>query len=252
VKINDDAVHFLGLKVHPLTMEQSIQRCEDLIKLRGKQHVVINAAKVVSASESPELQEIIASCDLINADGMSIVWASRLLGVPVPERVAGIDLMHSLVELSRDKNYSIHLLGANESVSRRVAKTFSEFGANVIGRRNGYWEKEEEAGIVQEIASLAPDILLVAIPSPNKEHFLREHLKNLNCGLVVGVGGSFDVVAGVTKRAPKLLQSLGLEWFYRLSQEPRRMIKRYAVGNTKFILLVLSALVSSRKRNRKI
>jgi N-acetylglucosaminyldiphosphoundecaprenol N-acetyl-beta-D-mannosaminyltransferase len=147
-------------------MEQSIQRCEELIKLRGKQHVVINAAKVVAADESKELKAIISSCDLINADGMSIVWASRLLGAPVPERVAGIDLMYSLVEMSRDKNYSIHLLGASESVSLQVAKTFSDYGANVIGRRNGYWEIEEEESIVQEVASLAPDILFVAIPSP--------------------------------------------------------------------------------------
>jgi len=166
VTTNDDAVQLLGLKVHPLTMEQSIQRCEELIKLRGKQHVVINAAKVVAADESKELKAIISSCDLINADGMSIVWASRLLGAPVPERVAGIDLMYSLVEMSRDKNYSIHLLGASESVSLQVAKTFSDYGANVIGRRNGYWEIEEEESIVQEVASLAPDILFVAIPSP--------------------------------------------------------------------------------------
>ena len=239
-------VDFLGLNVHPLTMQESLTRCEELIKLRLKQHVVINAAKVVSATESPELRGIINTCDLINADGMAVVWASRLLKKPLPERVAGIDLMHQLVKLSSHKRYSIYLLGAQEEVSKEVFENFVAQGALITGRRNGFWSVDEEANVVAEIANLAPDLLFIAIPSPNKELFLGRYLKELNCGLVVGVGGSFDVVSGKTKRAPVAIQKMGLEWLYRLAQEPKRMFKRYAVGNTKFILLVLKELRFSR------
>ena len=240
-------VDFLGLKVHPLSMQESVSRCEELIKLRRKQHVVINAAKVVSASESPELRQIINSCDLVNADGMAVVWAARLLKKPLPERVAGIDLMHQLVQLSVRKTFSIYLLGAQEEVSKKVFDNFVSQGAQIVGRRNGFWSVNEEAELVSEISNLAPDLLFIAIPSPAKEIFLSRYLEELNCGLVFGVGGSFDVVSGKTKRAPTYMQKIGLEWFYRLAQEPKRMIKRYAVGNTKFVLLVLKELWTSRK-----
>jgi len=244
---SETVVDFLGLRVHPLTMQESLTRCEELIKIRNKQHVVINAAKVVSASESPELTQIINSCDLINADGMSVVWAARVLKTPLPERVAGIDLMHQLVQLSSRKKFSIYLLGAEEEVSKKVFDHFVAQGAPIVGRRNGFWGIDEEADLVAEISKLAPDLLFIAIPSPNKELFLSRYLDELNCGLVFGVGGSFDVVSGKTKRAPNAMQKLGLEWFYRLAQEPKRMLKRYAVGNTKFVLLVVRELWNSRK-----
>ena len=244
-------VNFLGLNLHPLTMQETVSRCEELIEARNSQHVVINAAKVVSASKSEELRQVINSCELVNADGMAIVWASRVLGIPVPERVAGIDLMHQLVKLSSLKNLKIFLLGAEEDVSQRVCENFVSQGANVVGRRNGFWSDSEEENIVSEISAAAPDLLFIAVPSPKKEFFLSNHLLELNCGLVVGVGGSFDIVAGKTKRAPTWLQKIGLEWFYRLAQEPRRMLKRYAVGNTKFIMLVVRELVHARRLDSK-
>ena len=240
------SVTFLGLKVDPLTMSETLQRCEELISMRNKQHVVINAAKVVAASESVELRQIINSCDLVNADGMSVVWAAKLLGKDLPERVAGIDLMFELVQLSKQKGFSIFLLGAEETVSETVFSSFQASGANVIGRRNGFWSQGDEAELVDEIASKAPDILFIAIPSPQKEIFLSQHLGRLNCGLVVGVGGSFDVVAGKVVRAPKVLQRMGLEWTIRLIQEPRRMFLRYLKGNSKFIWLVIKAIRTSK------
>lgn len=244
----EEQVNLLGLGINPLTMSQTVVRCEQLISTRNAQHVVVNAAKAVSANESTRLKDIINSCDLVSADGMSIVWASRLLGKPIPERVAGIDLMYELVGLSKMRGYTIYLLGASEDVSAQVCSNFEEKGAKIVGRRNGYWDKSEELAVVQTIASLEPDILFIAIPSPEKEFFLHEQLSKLNCGLAVGVGGSFDVVAGKTQRAPKYLQNLGLEWVYRLMQEPKRMFKRYAVGNSKFLLLVCLALVRSWNR----
>jgi len=242
---------FLGLKLHLLTMAETLRACESLIKERNKQHVVINAAKVVSASASEELATIINKCDLVNADGMAVVWAARLLGIPVPERVAGIDLMNSLVDLASRRDYSIYLLGAEENVIKEVASEFSQRNARIVGIRNGFWDGDEEEEIVGSIALEAPDILFIAIPSPAKEIFLSNYLQKLNVGLVVGVGGSFDIVAGKTSRAPVWAQRLGLEWLFRLKQEPRRMFKRYLVGNTKFILLVGSAFVKKLSHARK-
>lgn len=229
----------IGLPVDSVTMEESLALCLNLIQERGHQHVVVNAAKIVMAHEDPKLRAIIASCPLINADGQSVVWASRFLRFPLPERVAGIDLMNRLVDVSVKEQLRIYLLGARQEVVEAVARNFSDRGANIVGYRNGYWNANEEAEIVAEIASHRPDLLFVAFPSPRKEFFLYQWLPLLNTGLAFGVGGSFDIVAGVTKRAPIFMQRIGLEWAYRLLQEPRRMFKRYLVGNTKFILLVM-------------
>jgi N-acetylglucosaminyldiphosphoundecaprenol N-acetyl-beta-D-mannosaminyltransferase len=233
-------------------MAQTLQECEKLILKRNSQHVVLNASKVVSAHTDPKLAEIINGCDLVNADGMSVVWAARLLGISVPERVTGIDLMQNLVDMSAQKGYSVYLLGATEATLVATSANFVSRGANIVGSRNGYWAASEEEGIVASVANLRPDVLFLAIPSPNKEVFLSKHLGSLNSGLVVGVGGSFDVVAGLTKRAPRVIQNLGLEWLYRLAQEPKRMFKRYLLGNSKFVLIVLRELARKyRKSLRK-
>jgi len=231
--------NFFGLRLDALNMAQSVERCEELIRRRGAQHVVLNAAKVVAAQADRDLENIINNCDLVNADGMSIVWGARLLGVRVPERVAGIDLMHELVQLSKNKGYSIYLLGAGPEIVQKTADIFSKSGANVVSFRDGFWSEPEEASVVLEIAKHKPDILFIAIPSPQKELFLAKNLGSLETGLAMGVGGSFDVVAGLTARAPKFMQLSGFEWLFRLLQEPRRMFKRYLIGNTKFAILIL-------------
>ena len=240
-------IKFLALRLDPLTMTQSVERCEELICIRGAQHVVLNAAKVVAAQEDEKLKNIINSCELVNADGMSIVWGAKLLGLEVPERVAGIDLMHELVLLSKEKGYSIYLLGAKKDTVEKTADTFSKAGANVVSFRDGYWSESDETEVVREISRHKPDLLFIALPSPQKELFLSRNLKSLNAGLVMGVGGSFDVVAGVTSRAPKFMQSSGLEWLFRLIQEPRRMFKRYLIGNAKFVLLVIKGMLARFK-----
>ena len=245
------STNFLGLKLDPIDMRDTLALAESLITKRNTQHCVLNASKVVLASESQPLKEIINNCDLVNADGMSVVWAARLLGIPVPERVAGIDFMNELVKLSSQKGYSIFLLGAKEETVATCAKIFTEVGANIIGFRNGFWSPDTELEVVREVAQARPDILLVAIPSPQKEVFLQKNLQSLNVGLAVGVGGSFDVVAGVTSRAPIWMQKTGLEWIFRLMQEPKRMLGRYVVGNTKFVFLVTKTFVYQASRRRQ-
>lgn len=223
-------------------MQQTLDHIEDAIIQRKQiHHVVINAAKVVNAQKDMELRSAIVNCDIINADGQSIVWASRFLGVGLPERVAGIDLMEALVNMAGKKRYKIFLLGAKEEIVQKVADTYrAQYGAGIIaGYRNGYFTVEEEAEVAAQIAVSGADILFVAITSPKKELFLDEYKDVINIPFTMGVGGSFDVVAGLTKRAPRWMQRLGMEWFYRLAQEPGRMWKRYLYGNSAFIYLVL-------------
>ncbi|MDD5489010.1 MAG: WecB/TagA/CpsF family glycosyltransferase, partial [Candidatus Omnitrophica bacterium] len=198
--------------------------------------------------QDPALMEIISSCDMINADGMSVVWASRLLGKALKERVTGIDLMQRLVERSASRGYALYFLGARKEVVERVVGIYKEKfpDIHIAGYRDGYWREDEEPGLVRDIRDSGAQILFLAISSPRKERFLSRYLAEMNVPFVMGVGGSFDVVAGVTRRAPVWMQKSGLEWFYRFSQEPARMWKRYIPGNMRFIGLVCRELVRAR------
>ena len=234
--------HMLNSQIHNLTMQETLQLVAKNIE-ENKQihHVVVNAGKLVSMQKDLQLRESVNNSDLINADGQAVVWASKFLGKPLKERVAGIDLMANLVAMAHEKDYKIFLFGAKEEVVKEVTEIYSkQYSKDLIaGYRNGYFKPEEEQQIAQEISNSGAQMLFVAISSPVKENFLydnREILKKIN--FVMGVGGSFDVISGKTKRAPQWMQKSGLEWFYRFLQEPKRMWKRYLVGNTKFIMLV--------------
>ncbi len=235
-------IDFLGIPVDAITMDETVEMIDGTIRNNRRiNHVVINAGKIVAMQKDTELHRSVVSCDLINADGQSIVWASRLLGRPLPERVAGIDLMQNLVALAALRKYSCFFFGAREEIVKKVVEIYSEkYGPGVVaGYRNGYFTPEEEPGIARKIAESGARILFVAMPSPRKENFMyayRDILSGVNFNM--GVGGSFDVIAGLTKRAPVWMQKLGIEWFYRLIQEPKRMWKRYLFGNSKFLLLV--------------
>ena len=236
-------IELFGLPIDALSMEESLAFIESSIDSNKQiHHVVVNAAKIVNAQKDRALKESIIHCDLINADGQAVVWASRILKQPLPERVAGIDLMQELVELSAIKAYRIFFLGAKEEVVRKVVEKYSnQFGSNIIaGYRNGYFSKEEELNVAKQIAAAKPHILFVAITSPKKEIFLNTYKTEIEAPFIMGVGGSFDVVSGMVKRAPRWMQKSGLEWLYRVLQEPRRMWKRYLITNSKFIFLLLS------------
>lgn len=239
----------MNIPVDALTMGETVSLVDQAIREgRNVHHVVINAGKVVLMQNDPELYESVVSCDIINADGQSIVWAARMLGQKLPERVAGADLMPNLVKLASERGYKCFFFGAKEEVVRKVADIYTEkYGRDIVaGYRNGYFSKEEEPAIAQQIADSGAQLLFVAIPSPMKENFLyryKDVLQEVN--FTMGVGGTFDVITGITKRAPVWMQRIGMEWFYRFIQEPRRMWKRYLVGNARFIWLVLT---HSRRR----
>jgi N-acetylglucosaminyldiphosphoundecaprenol N-acetyl-beta-D-mannosaminyltransferase len=228
-----------GIPVDALTMEESVVAACALIRTgRPHQHVAINAAKVVAARHDPRLRQIIESCAIANADGQSVVWASRLLGSGVPERVTGIDFMLRMWEVAAEHGFRVYLLGAKPETVRTTAAVARARGVDVVGARDGYWTPDEEASVVADVAATRPDLLFVGLPTPRKEEFLHRQLHALAAGLAVGVGGSFDVVAGVVSRAPLWMQRSGLEWLHRMVQEPRRLLGRYVLGNVEFVFLV--------------
>ena len=240
-------VNVLGCPVDRMTIPQCLDYFETVIAAGRTCHiVVVNAAKVVKARSDQELAEIIAGADLVGADGVPVVWASRLLGDPLPARVNGTDLMDALFELSARKGYRVYLLGARQAVIENAVRRLSiQYPSlNIAGYRNGYFDSfESERLAVRAINEAKPDILLLGMSTPMKEHWVRRHKELLNVPVIHGVGGSFDIVGGMTKRAPKWMQVSGLEWLFRLIQEPRRMWRRYLVTNAVFTGLVLRACI---------
>jgi N-acetylglucosaminyldiphosphoundecaprenol N-acetyl-beta-D-mannosaminyltransferase len=241
-------VHLLGIPIDPLTMEDVLARVDEAIERRTRLHIgVVNAAKLVNMRRESGLRQDVLASDLILADGVAVVWASRLMGDPLPERVAGIDLMLAMLRRGALRGYRVYCLGATQDVlDRAVDRMVAEFpGISIVGRRNGYFAVDEEEGVARDVAAARPDILFVAMTSPKKENFLRRFAPHMEVPVCHGVGGSFDVLAGKVRRAPVAWQRLGLEWLYRVLQEPRRLWKRYLVTNTTFCAMVLSEWLGS-------
>lgn len=226
--------------VNAINMQQTIDYVEKIIAERNPtQHVVINASKINLMEADSKLAQIVNSCPLINADGASVVWAAKRLGIPLKERVTGCDLFQELVAISAEKGYKIFLFGAKEEVVTKVKAIYEQQYSNIqiVGYRNGYFTEADEPQIVKQMRDSGADMMFVAFSSPKKEYWVNKYLNEINIPFVMGVGGSFDIVAGVTKRAPIWFQEHGLEWLYRFVQEPRRMWKRYIIGNAKFVAL---------------
>jgi N-acetylglucosaminyldiphosphoundecaprenol N-acetyl-beta-D-mannosaminyltransferase len=239
----------LGVEIDRLDMRETIARCEEIIARREpSQHLAVSATNVVALHDDVTLRDIARSCAIVSADGLGVVWASRLLGDPLPERVNAMDLMERLFEVAERKGYRIFILGATDQVLDAAAARLRErhAGLKLVGYRNGYFGDAENDAVVEQIRSARPDIVFAALPSPKKEYWLAAHRERLDVPLLIGVGGAIDVVAGVAKRAPRFVQRSGFEWFYRMIQEPRRLGRRFLVGNATFLLLLARALVPKR------
>jgi N-acetylglucosaminyldiphosphoundecaprenol N-acetyl-beta-D-mannosaminyltransferase len=240
-----------GLPLDLVTMEETVEAALETIASGGfAQHGALNAAKVVRLQSDTALRDAVGGCEIITADGQAVVWAGRLLGLPVPERVTGIDLMTTLLAAADERGLRVYLLGARPDVVADVAALVAERypRAEVVGSRDGYFDADAEPAVVAAIASARPQLLFVAIASPKKELFLAAHRAAFGACFAVGVGGTFDVLAGRTNRAPALAQRTGFEWLFRLLQEPRRLGMRYLVGNTRFIALVAREWLGRKSR----
>lgn len=237
--------HFLDVPIDCLTMGETIAVADRAIAGRQKlQHVCINVAKLVAMRTNPELDADVRASDIISVDGMGIVWGARLLGVEVPERVTGVDVMEGMLRLCADKGYHPYFLGARpEVLERAVANTKARYpGVVFAGWRDGYFRPEEEADVVSGIEASAADCLFIGMPTPRKERFLARHRGALSVPFIMGVGGGFDVLAGHVRRAPAPIQKLGLEWLFRAVQEPLRLGPRYAKTNLAFAAILARAL----------
>lgn len=246
-------IHFLGAPLDPLTLEDAVERVDEAIASRRTTlNASLNAAKLVRMQTDSELRESVELCDFVTADGVPVVWAARALGHDVPGRVNGTDLMELLFARAAERGYSVYLLGSEPGVlSRARAEVERRHPAiRIAGTQHGFYPPGEEPAVVQRIAAARPDILFVALGTPQKELFQARHRDQLGVPFVMGVGGSFEVLAGVKKRAPGWAQRSGLEWAFRLIQEPRRLAGRYVVGNTRFVFLVGREVMRTRLGTR--
>lgn len=232
-------VCILGCPVDALGLDATVERCAELIAGGGPaRQVSVNAAKFVSMRDDPALRAAVQESEIISADGQSVVWAARLLRRPLPERVAGIDLMHRLLDRAERDGWRVFLLGATQEVLDAVLERLAESHPRliVVGRHHGYFRETDEDELCAAIRSAGPDLLLVAMSSPRKELWVARHQQRLGVPLSMGVGGAFDVLAGRVRRAPPPVQRAGFEWLFRLLQEPRRLAWRYAATNVRFLL----------------
>lgn len=208
------------------------------------QHVALNVAKLVNARTDKELDQDVRDSDIVGIDGMGIVYALRLLGHQVDERVAGVDLFEDLMQVAAERGFRPYLLGATQAV---LDATMAELRRRhptleFAGAQHGYFAKDEDARVAEAVRASGADCLFIAMPTPRKERFMRAWRDTMNVPFLMGVGGTFDVVAGHVERAPAIYQKLGFEWLYRMLQEPRRMFWRYARTNTIFLGMILPSL----------
>ena len=238
--------NFLGCPINILTMSETVALAEDAMRSRNTlQHVALNVAKFVNMRRDPVLASDIMASDLVGIDGMGIVWGARCFGLPVRTRVSGIDLFLELLAVCANRHYRPFFLGGTRDVIRDAAAKALKEHPNICfaGLRDGYFTPEQEPEVVNQIRDSGADCLFIGMPTPRKERFLATHRDRLNVPFIMGVGGSFDVLAGKVRRAPAGMQALGLEWLYRIFQEPRRMWWRYAKTNTIFAGILLRELI---------
>ena len=245
-----DRPDLFGCPFDRMTLREAVLRCREWCLGPRAPHTVVtaNAATVCLMRRDRALREACRNGDLVLPDGMSVVWTSRLAGVPFPERVTGVDLMGSLLDMAAEHRLRIYLLGARpEVVSELARRCVREHpGLAVAGFRDGYFGPGEEAEVLDDIRRAAPHLLFVGMPSPFKETWCERHREALGVPVIMGVGGTFDVLAGYVRRAPRPVQVAGMEWAWRLAMEPRRLWKRYLVGNSEYMWLAAGAVLRRR------
>ncbi|RAI83893.1 N-acetylglucosaminyldiphosphoundecaprenol N-acetyl-beta-D-mannosaminyltransferase [Paenibacillus pabuli] len=235
----NQTTNIMGIPFPNITMDQTVTILGDVVDQRQSElfHVITgNPEIVMSCQKDQALRSVVDQAGLITADGAGIVMVSRFRGGQLTERVTGCDLLFRLLEEGRRKNWSFYMLGAEESVSKRAVEVITQNYPGVIvhGRHHGFFTTDEEQAIVEEIHEAQPDFLIVALGAPHAEYWINKYRHQLNARVAIGVGGSLDILAGKTKRAPAIWQKLNLEWLYRLLSQPSRwrrqlILPRFAV-----------------------
>jgi len=240
---------FLGIKVNVLTKDELVDRVLEFA-LSGKRKVItyLNAHCVNVAFTDGEYKKILNLSDIVHADGMSVVWASLFLRRPLPERVNIFDFSDKIFEKITEKGIKLYFLGGRKAVVRRAVENLRKefFSINVLGFHNGYFTDSEGKEIIKEINALRPNILIVGMGIPKQEKWIFKHLDGLEVNLCWLAGsGMFDNLSGSIRTAPRWMGHVGLEWLHKLCQDPRRLWRRYLIGNPFFIYRVLECKVRS-------
>jgi len=241
----------LGCGIDPLPQADVLRWCLETACSSSRARILLtaNASHLVAMQDDPALREAAQAADLVTPDGMSLVWAGRLLGGAVPERVAGIDLLEELLAAAPAHGLRVFLLGATPAVMQRLLEHCRTAypGLQIAGWRDGYFTPDQHEAVVRQVAESGADVLFLGMPSPFKDIWAERHRDALGVKLIMGVGGAFDVLAGLVPRAPRWMQASGLEWAWRLWLEPGRLWRRYLVGNSRFLWLVTrEALIGIR------
>ncbi|MBL4937422.1 WecB/TagA/CpsF family glycosyltransferase [Clostridium sp. YIM B02515] len=222
-----DIVKILGVPFNRITTDGTVDIIENQINSDRKKpyHIITgNPEIVVSYKKEKVLQDIIDDTDLITPDGVGIILASKWKKDLLPERVTGVDLLARVLDRGNERGWSFYFLGADEETNKKAVEIIKEKNSNIVvtGRHNGFFNKEEEEKIIEEISNLKPDILIVALGAPRAEKWIYNNKLRLNAKVTFGVGGSLDVIAGKVKRAPLIWQKLNIEWLHRLLSQPSR------------------------------
>ena len=223
---DNNRINILGVPVDLIDQKEAMARFEELFPQPGVTAVFTPNSEIVeNASRNPELRDLVASADLTLPDGIGLVYASRIVGYPLKERVTGIDFLESVISYLEKNGKSIYFFGSKPGVAEKAAEKIREkYPALIVaGTHHGYYKPEEEPEIVELINQSGADFLCVALGSPRQEKFIHEYKAELKVHGAIGVGGSLDVWSGDLKRAPEFYQKHGLEWLFRLIQEPRRI-----------------------------
>lgn len=231
----------LGIKVSAINkIEISNKILEFALTGKNKFITYLNAHCVNISFTDFKYREILQKADLVYAGGQGVVWASRFLGEPLPERVNILDFFDSLAEELRKRQVTVYLLGNKSGIVKKTEEALRGKGLKIVGSKCGFFNPDEEAGIIEEINALQPNILMVGMGIPRQEKWIQAHIHELNVNLYWAVGAVFDWLSGQRKRAPAWMIRCGLEWLHRLCQQPRQLWKRYLIGNIIFVYRVLS------------
>ena len=246
----NNTIDILGVNINKTDMTQAVKTAEEYMETDGFHYIFTpNSEIVMSAYKDGNFKEIINGADMLTPDGIGLVYAAKILGNPLKERVAGFDLVMKLLEGLPKSGKTAYLFGSAPGVAIEAKNKLEEKfpGINICGTANGFFDEKREREIIDEINALKPDLLLVCLGSPKQEKWISEHKDELDCRLAMGVGGTLDVISGKAKRAPDIFIKLGLEWFYRLIKQPTRIVRMMALP--KFLFTVIGKKIKGENKN---
>ena len=246
-------VDILGTGVSRYNLSQTLEEFKSVVDTDEKIRVSVTPVNcVLWARENKKLRDIYNTADITTADGVPLVWASKALGDPIQGRVTGLDLLPEFAKIAAEKDYSFYFLGAADGVAEKLKERLeSEYdGLKVVGTYSPPYKEqfgeEDNQEMIRRINQVKPDVLWVSLSAPKQDYWIYENFEKLDVNIAIGVGAAFDVVAGNISRSPKWMQQAGLEWFYRLLKEPKRLFRRYLIEAPKFIPLVFLQVLKKR------